>query len=84
MARFSPLTVSRYHGESFHALATTKIISTSFTMTAWKFSSFNHDYLLDQRQKISGISGWVGNDQKSFDSLGSALTCSVVKWISMA
>ena len=32
--------------------------------------SFNHDYLLDQRQKISGISGWVGNDQKSFDSLG--------------
>ena len=32
--------------------------------------SFNHDYLLDQRQKISGISGWFGNNQKSFDSLG--------------
>ena len=32
--------------------------------------SFNHDYLIDQRKKISGISGWFGDNQKSFDSLG--------------
>ena len=32
--------------------------------------SFNHDYLLDQREKVSGISGWFGDNQKSFDSLG--------------
>ena len=32
--------------------------------------SFNHDYLLDQREKVSGISGWFGrNNKKSFDSL---------------
>ena len=32
--------------------------------------SFNHDYLIDQRIKLSGISGWFGDSRKSFDSLG--------------
>ena len=33
--------------------------------------SFNHDYLLDQHEKVSGISGWFGRtNKKSFDSLG--------------
>ena len=31
--------------------------------------SFNHDYLIDQRTKISGISGMFPDGQKSFDSL---------------
>ena len=31
--------------------------------------SFNHDYLIDQRKKISGISSFFGDNPKSFDSL---------------
>ena len=32
--------------------------------------SFNHDYLIDQQKKISGISGQVEYDRSYFDSLG--------------